>query len=976
MNKKVTSQHAHKRSVKYLAWLLVLVATLCVISGGCGGSSNGGGGAVTKEETVFDVSDADLLLTMDINDNGMPDFLDFNGVSQYHVNNAGADTLGAILEADSIASVAEKTVTVPSMVWLNQLRSQTEDSNLFSVALEGGKEYTFEFSKNLTENLGAILPVVKVYDPTNASLSAVDAEPMAYEIAAYPPENPSILCYTVKPATSGIYIVEVYNGEAVNADAAEPDTASVLFIYEEVRNEEGKAGYYTNFKFQDADGNKTQSININDMICLRQLFLESNKDYFSEVYGWDLPDDSTGLLANASAYSFKNNDDYSTYMYGLLSKLGILPVEDEFEEMTDEELEKAISELEKEESDAPYEAGSTTVGFSGEVAVANNRASANGQATVSGINDEYSAIPASITGISYEEQYEIGKGFLAISNFDPLGGLQADISTAYEQKKADYLKLPAEKQFSQKTESYATFVSSSTQAETLQKASTKLGLSTGAVGVSLGTGESNNLKFGLTSTNLVIHYEVVENAYRLLTAKELDKAWEDSGLYGVIDGFASGNDFLLDFRRELGDYYVAGYQYGACFDAYISITTKTSEQTKTVEQKLSLELNLGDGDDKLTASSDISNTLTNTLKENDARVNIRIVTNGLDKSKPTEIQIKSKSDDIAGQMSEVNANLQEFLTKLKANTDRANYAPVRVQLSRWRSNLFMFKKWREKGCKEARIPITVDQATTIAKFNSRLRNLTGYRNTIVNDSAINKSNTASIEEQYNGLITTVNTGHEKFYADKEAVTKNLALIDDLIPKFKALSDRYVFYTKLILAQESEKKIYDALKEQADKLGEGNNYDYVKQMPFGLSDYGGTSGYDQFPVSEFVTEDINAGKTLHKQYKADAPLLTYRLEWHSNHKSGETDYLESAGAATITAETTDGSEAVFCWVKVNSTSVNRATDRKRELVDGSPAVGKKSVGFEFFSGRGDTVNWNIHGKSMRMRTQDYPFAGLK
>ncbi len=954
----------------------MLVATLCVIAGGCGGSSHSGGsggsGTATSAETVFSVEDASLLLTMDANDNGMPDFLDFEGVPQYHVNNAGADTLGKILEADSLASVVEKTVTVPSMIWLDQLRLQTEDANLFSVALEGGKEYTFEFSKNLTEDLGAILPVVKVYDPTNAALSAVNAEPMAYEIAAYPPERPSIICYTVKPATSGTYLVEVSNGEAVSADAAEPDTDSVLFIYEEVRNENGEAGYYTNFKFQDADGNKTTSININDIIALRQLFLESNGNYFNEVYGWDLPDDATGTAATASAYSIKANDDYATYMYRLLATLGVLPTE---EELSDEDLEKAIEELENEESADPYESGSTTVGFAGEVAVANSAAKNNGVA-VSAIEDEYSAIPANITGISYEEQYEIGKGFLAISNFDPLGGLQADISSAYEQKKADYLKLPAEKQFSQKTESYAKFVSSSTQAETLQKASTKLGLSTGAVGVSLGSGESNNLKFGLTSTNLVIHYEVVENAYRLLSAKELNQAWEDSGLYGIVDGFQNGDEFLQDFRRELGDYYVAGYQYGACFDAYISITTKTSEQTKTVEQKLSLELNLGDGDDKLTASSDISNTLTNTLKENDARVDIRIVTNGLDKSKPTVIPIKSKSDDIAGQMSEVNDNLQKFLTQLKANTDRTNYAPVRVQLSRWRSNLFMFKKWREKGCKEARIPVTVGQAATIAKFNSRLRNLTGYRNTIVNDSAINKSNTASIEEQYQGLLTTVNTGHEKFYADKDAVAKNLALIDELIPKFKALSDRYVFYTKLMLAQDSEKKIYDALKEQADRLGEGNNYDYVKQMPFGLSDYGGTSGFEQFPVSEYVTEDINLGKEQHKQYSADAPLLTYRLEWHSNHKPGETDYLESAGNATITAETTDGSKAVFCYVKVNSTSINRATDRKRELVDGSPAVGKSSVGFEFFSGRGDTVNWNIYGKSMRMRTEDYPFAGLK
>ena len=220
---------------------VLLLALAIAGGGGCGGSSHKGGGSasVNRAETVFDLSDLALLLTMDIDDNGMPDFLDFEGVSQLHVDNASSASASSvrISEASSILSAAEKAVTVPSMIWLKQLRLQTEDANVFSVKLEAGKEYTFEFSKNLTESLGGVLPSSKVYDPTNSQLPAESAEAMDCEIAAYPPEHPSILCYTVKPTVSGTYLVEVSNGEpTTNKDADATDTDSVLFIYQEFRN--------------------------------------------------------------------------------------------------------------------------------------------------------------------------------------------------------------------------------------------------------------------------------------------------------------------------------------------------------------------------------------------------------------------------------------------------------------------------------------------------------------------------------------------------------------------------------------------------------------------------------------------------------------------------------------------------------------------------------------------------------------------
>ena len=95
-----------KFRVKYLAWLLLLVAALCVISGGCGSSSSHIGRnedeanypstSVNCPETLFNISNLNLLLTMDIDDNNIPDFLDFEGVPQFHIDNSGSDASGMI----------------------------------------------------------------------------------------------------------------------------------------------------------------------------------------------------------------------------------------------------------------------------------------------------------------------------------------------------------------------------------------------------------------------------------------------------------------------------------------------------------------------------------------------------------------------------------------------------------------------------------------------------------------------------------------------------------------------------------------------------------------------------------------------------------------------------------------------------------------------------------------------------------------
>ena len=335
--------------------------------------------SAAREETVlkFDLSSLTQAnsISFDVDgDRGLPDFLDFYGIPQIHVNNSASNA--SVTAASEVSVAAAKGVNVPSMIWLNRLNTEAEGGNIFIVPLEAGQEYTFEFSKNFTEDLGGILPNVSFYDPSNSYLSLDDAEEIDdITIAAYPKENPSIICYTIKPEVSGNYTVKITNGDPYSGayldddgnlahySEEKNDVGSVLFIYEERRNEKNETGYYTNFKFQSGN-EKTASISVNDIIALRKIFLELYPTYFEKVYGQNLADDLYGrgndfdwadfdesYFDNKTIDSGKKKEleellkngyfeDYAFFMEEVLANVGVIteyadPVSEELETLFD-----------------------------------------------------------------------------------------------------------------------------------------------------------------------------------------------------------------------------------------------------------------------------------------------------------------------------------------------------------------------------------------------------------------------------------------------------------------------------------------------------------------------------------------------------------------------------------------------------------------------------------------------------------------
>ena len=82
---------------------------------------------------------------------------------------------------------------------------------------------------------------------------------------------------------------------------------------------------------------------------------------------------------------------------------------------------------------------------------------------------------------------------------------------------------------------------------------------------------------------LVIHFEVTETDYRRLTTKGYNDFAFDNRLHKKAKKMNPDR-----FRKEYGDYFVAGYQYGACYEASIAITTDTTEQLDEVKSGLNL----------------------------------------------------------------------------------------------------------------------------------------------------------------------------------------------------------------------------------------------------------------------------------------------------------------------------------------------------------------------------------------------------
>lgn len=1009
----------HSRSLV----LLLIVALFCAVSfGGCGGSSsnsfsdnnsgnnsnngnsNNGNGNGNNGNNDAAASETVLSLehNMDTDGNGVPDFVDFSNVPHYDLDSSHATASnGGLFSASAMVGAAALNVSVPAILTLSELRLQ-EEPNTFTVALEAGKEYTIQFSKNMAEALEAVMPRLKIYDPENSELPELEAEALDVKIKAYPPEHPSIICYTFKPEVSGDYLVRVADAEPSTAFVESPDeeadtydinTACMIFIFEEAHDNEGNTGHHTQYKFVDVDGKKTGAINIEDLIQLRKELWKLDNESYNNIVRTTPAANASGVYASAlnvfASATEEQSNSYNSWLDRVQDKLGLV----------------AVGSNEQEpEGEETYGEGDDAYGI--EYYGADNTYTGNKRLTPA--DYRYSEIPATMTGIPYDDTYSLGAGFYAITNLSPIGGM--------EMPKFDQLLAPSEASYAKKAPAVktyytGTFVSTRTEAEALSNTNGRMSMSKNSMGASASVESTQNFKYGLTSTNYVIHYEQVESIYREFNSSVYEKLLyqplknrkpknpidpndvytETQQVWSApsVNASAASDRTIMDwietlpaevFRDNFGDYFVSGYQYGAFFDAYIAITTETAEQLEKLKVKVQATMDTKD----VKASADVGTEISNALKNSNAKVTIRIVTNGMGK-KPIEINITHSNDYAAtttGIMS-VFTELMNFRNKLTKDVNPDEYAPVRVKLKRWRS-IFDIGMTHEDQVgtgmgddyvARGYVPIPATKLVDIGRLNAALAETRGHWNdamSIPNASNFVKLRTAGRE--FSGLLSTITGKGNRFYTSDDLFAPMIVSMDKLDEVFRAYSDRYAFFNKLKVAQRNEEETYNSLKKTFDdgSTSSDGKKAAMRKMPFGGAT-GGSSGYDAFDCSEYVTADIKAGQKPSKNYTRDIGVGWWR--WHADHKEGDDDYREESGPATLTATTgNEDDRARFCKLWVSSTARHADSDNRREVVN-LPAVGKQEAQFEFEGGYDYAVNWTIKGQSIKMNGEDYPFEGL-
>jgi len=832
-----------------------------------GGGHSGGGGNGTSNSGNVNIGGNTVLSNEDFDSdgNGVPDVLDFNGVS---IKFFKASSTGSAQTADTAS------VQVPAMVFFEKLNEASNPDEI-SVTLQAGTEYTFEFSKNLADPIEDVAPVIEILDPNQKTLEFCtdgDTDNTGKILhTIYPEENPALICLTVKPSVTGQYTVKV-SGIDINTVSTAADTKDVyvLFIYTELRNENGEPGYYTRFKFPDGD-TTTDTISINDIIELRRIYLEFNSNYVQD-------------------FSNGNGSDY---------------------ELTTEQDKELMEWLEYMKR---------YYGIYDETDTTSAQLSNAGEVKLSSAT---SRIPTTLSGIQYNDDYTLGSGFFGITGYSAKGRAMQPIT----------LSVPTSK--NTKTYYKASFVSSQQEREKASNTTVGVSLSLGGFELKASLSSLSSYKFGLTSTTYVIHYEEVETTPRLLNDTEYKLTSEAAAQ--LANGYTN-------FRNSYGDYFVAGYTYGGTFDAYISITTETTEQLKSIKSGLEASFN--------SVNAKVTNETKNSIKNSGASIKIEIKTFGAGASDPITKKDADGLDSIASE-------LQKFRNVL-ASASASDLAPVRVYLKRYSTLSDVTAKMDQEN-NDGTIPIPSDKALLIYSFNRSLMTLGSYHQVIADleDSQIDSSVRNGYANSFQSVVQKIQTD-TTFYDDDSKVKSTQEEIKKLSQELKDLGDRYAFYHMLQAAQTQEKEVYSKYNMKDDDASDED----TSYQPFG-GHKGGSTGYSEFFVSTAVTNDINEGKSEEldgrQSYKAAG-----RRYW------GTSDHNLSNVSSSYTAKTKSGStDAAFCYV---SASCENDTDCHRRFSN-YPVVGKSKLDFDFKSGYSRDATWVVTYKTMSFTKEKYPFFGL-
>lgn len=871
---------------KRFMWLLMSAAFAVIAAGGCGG---GGGSSHDEPENPPLTAEIPMDFTgsnapsASLDDSGVPILFAYQGgdidirtITASEKEKAGLHNFGGISVPAQISSVL-----------LASGIDGPRDTDRFDAELEAGVRYSVEVSRSLADPLGDFIPDIIIAEAVNepehddaddpSDMPGEQNEEAAEKPVEQPVEEPSD-----PDAKRGLDIVTA-------AEPHEDPSVVVLTFTPE------KSGRYM---IRISNSGSGSALNINYLLRV----------YRENGMGGE-GGHPTQLMFEDKPLSLRDVTMLRRMTAGINLNAG------------EQEVENEVTALPQ----PPKRSGS---GFP--MLTANDEFSANLTSELAGKFDSIRAlrdvdaaarsrIDPVINDIHWSAQMTNGAGFFAPS------GVQA--------QKVAIEPFTLSKEIEEPESEYRShFISTKEEHEEEMGIKTSGTFGLGAYSVGLSSEYSHGIKYSLTSTTLVIHYHKRGNTYSMTPGEKYTLSREASD---YLD--AHGYD---EFRKVYGDYFLSGRRMGAQIDAYIAISTNSTEEVTSVKNKMSGK------------SPSISGSVefTNALRDAITNTNVTVVikqrgergsnANGSDDEEPESVFYMGADGSFMPMPAADSENGLSFEPPaFLAGSNDAQSIMDRVEQFIKDSRASDFKNvtldvrmdsYARAENAGSRIPqdIPVDP-NCFVKTRAFVREMTGmssYYNVLASlpDDNVKGGMKNGWKKKYDDMINSISSQLDSICASVPSLIDWTARVEKLSEEFRILSERWCFYRAMMTAQSRQR---------------GDGFFEI--------------GYTSFPISAVVNRDFYSGMWIDESMKEDWEWFQY-WTW------------------TVWTNNNLGSPWIWSYINIQSWSTG---DKSKEQ-NTHPLIGKnRPMKWYFEGGTMRSVNWRLRMSTVRMRDADYPFVGL-
>ena len=414
-----------------------------------------------------------------------------------------------------------------------------------------------------------------------------------------------------------------------------------------------------------------------------------------------------------------------------------------------------------------------------------------------------------------------------------------------------------------------------------------------------------------------------------------------------------------DFLDEYGDYFVAGYTWGNRYNATIEVVTEPGKsryfdrKRKEEDRKRGIIWRYDEYYYVYDAASICSNVTKNIqdildsvaknaiserdkgTSDNEAKTRIENLFKTLE-SDFHDVIINVSHCTQTGRAGEQSFSLRGFADNLASFIKSAKQTP-KYQYNKLYVTL---RRFREIEALKPYIPeytnVTKTRHNKIRTLNETIFRTRCYYNALMAIPASNLQSGASIQDQWKNefetqLIMRMRGGLNRICADEKLIDEYQKKFNTLYEKYKALAERYNFYRYFVLVQRRSKSASWTTSD----------YDHDQSWSGGIHSYN---------KSNIVKQDIEEGRSLCHHHSEPWNKGPRGADFSGNFDND--DYI--------------------IWYKTGYTKTNYCQGSD---VNGK-TIGKNSYHWKYIGARSRRCEVYLELKTMKLKPELYPFAGLE